>query len=303
VKKRLNKTVRYSAFAFIIISILGSGYLFYAQSQGVTLARAEQISERYLSSLELGDLKISEVMEFEHNYYVVYSEESTDMGAMEMLIDKTTGQIYPEYGPNMMWNLKYGHGGMMGSYGGMMGSYGSMMESSGGMMGGFGGMMSGSDYRSMMGGYGGIMSDFSNMMNNFGNTMNNFGNMMSDFGEMMGEFNMMGSYDDMMSDFDEMMNDYDDMMSDYNDTIGTYYPEDYSGEPITEEEAIKIAQDFLDTAYPGAEAEDPHPFYGYYTIHTVRDGQIFGMLSVNSYTGDVWYHNWHGEYIQSIETH
>jgi uncharacterized membrane protein len=38
-----------------------------------------------------------------------------------MLIDKNTGQIFPEYGPNMMWNLKYGHGGMMTGPGGMMG--------------------------------------------------------------------------------------------------------------------------------------------------------------------------------------
>lgn len=72
---------------------------------------------------------------------------------------------------------------------------------------------------------------------------------------------------------------------------------------IDEDEAMEIAQAFLDEVYPGSEADDPHPFYGYYTIHTTRDGEIFGMLSVNLYDGGVWYHNWHGEYIQSKESH
>ena len=69
------------------------------------------------------------------------------------------------------------------------------------------------------------------------------------------------------------------------------------------EESIQIAQQFLDEVYPGAEAEEAHPFYGYYTIHTMRDGEVFGMLSVNQYTGAVWYHNWHGAYITSVEAH
>ena len=94
------------------------------------MARAQTISENYLKSMRDSDLGIDEIMEFEYNYYVIYYEKSTGTGAFEMLIDKTTGRIYPEYGPNMMWNLKYGHGGMMGGSGGMMGP--------GGMMGGYG---------------------------------------------------------------------------------------------------------------------------------------------------------------------
>ena len=35
--------------------------------------------------------------------------------AFELLIDRHSGAVYPEPGPNMMWNTKYGHmGGMMG---------------------------------------------------------------------------------------------------------------------------------------------------------------------------------------------
>ncbi len=67
--------------------------------------------------------------------------------------------------------------------------------------------------------------------------------------------------------------------------------------------AIQQAQKFLDTTYPGSKADDLHPFYGYYTLHTTREGEIFGMLSVNQYTGVVWYHNWHGDYIRSLEAH
>jgi len=215
----MDKTVRYAAIAAMVIGVLGVGYMYYIGTQGIPMAKAKTISENYLESVGTSDLEIDEIMEFEYNYYVVYSEESTGIGAMEMLIDKTTGRIFPEYGPNMMWNLKYGHGGMMTGPGGMMGGYSGMM---------------GSGYGNMMGGY---------------------------------------------------------------------YPEGYSGDPIGAEEAIEIAQKFLDTAYQGAEADDPHPFYGYYTLHTTMDGEIFGMLSVNAFTGQVWYHNWHGEYINSIESH
>ena len=54
--------------------------------------------------------------EYTQNFYVLFKEKSTGIGAFEMLIDKYTGSIYPEMGPNMMWNTKYGmmNGGMMG---------------------------------------------------------------------------------------------------------------------------------------------------------------------------------------------
>lgn len=36
-------------------------------------------------------------------------------------------------------------------------------------------------------------------------------------------------------------------------------------------------------------ADDPHPFYGYCTLHSTRKGWIQGMLSVNGYVRTVWY--------------
>jgi hypothetical protein len=189
-------------FAIVAIGLAGVLYYNLFTARDVSLERAEGIAERYLDSLNDSDLAIGEIMEFEYNHYVVFYEKSTDIGAFEMLIDKESGRIFPEYGPNMMWNTKYGHGGMMGGPGGMMGGFTTP-----------------------------------------------------------------------------------------------------SGVSIDEKEALEIAQEFLDEVYPGSEADDPHPFYGYYTIHSTRDGEIFGMLSVNQYTGAVWYHNWHGSYVRSIGDH
>ena len=70
---------------------------------------------------------------------------------------------------------------------------------------------------------------------------------------------------------------------------------------ITPNEAVKIAQGYLDRTGSGLTAgPDADAFYGYYTLHTVRDGKIVGMLSVNGETGAVWPHTWHGEFIGMI---
>jgi len=183
------------AVFLILTGIAGMSLLFFFQPT-INIDRALAISEKYLASINNPDLAIAEIMEFEQNFYVIYYEESTGIGAFEMLIDKTTGRIFPEYGPNMMWNTKYGHHGMMGS-----------------------------------------------------------------------------------------RNQPSYLMT------------------ITPENAKTTAQVFLDLQYPGTIAEDPHPFYGYYTLHVEKDGEIFGMLSVDGFYGEVWYHNWHGGYIQSLEMH
>jgi hypothetical protein len=67
---------------------------------------------------------------------------------------------------------------------------------------------------------------------------------------------------------------------------------------ISSEEAVQIAQEYLDRSSTALDA-DGHadPFYGYYTIHTLRDGEVIGMLSVHGYSGQVFPHTWHGELI------
>ncbi len=80
---------------------------------------------------------------------------------------------------------------------------------------------------------------------------------------------------------------------------GWYAPTDEM--PISAEEAIAIAREYLDRYAPGLEpADEADAFYGYYTIHTQRDGQIVGMLSVNGYTGQVWPHTWHGQFLGMV---
>lgn len=54
-------------------------------------------------------LVVKEVMEFSDNFYVLVVEKDTGRGAYELLIDPYTGALSGEPGPNMMWNLKYGH--------------------------------------------------------------------------------------------------------------------------------------------------------------------------------------------------
>ena len=66
---------------------------------------------------------------------------------------------------------------------------------------------------------------------------------------------------------------------------------------LTLAEAQTAAQQYLDQAFPGAKLSEGTEFYGYYTFDFDREGQGAGMLSVNAYTGQVWYHSWHGQFI------
>ncbi len=151
---------------------------------------AKAIADRYLASMNNPDLRIDELEEYSHNFYVSLIEKSTGRGAIEIIIDRYSGSSQPEP-QSMMWSGKYG---------------------------------------------------------------------------MMGQ-----------SQTAEMV--------------------------VTPEQALRIAQDFLDIAYPGTEADEIVPYYGYYTIMTTLEGEHFGMLSINGYSGDVWYHTWHGMFISEVGEH
>jgi hypothetical protein len=153
-------------------------------------------------------------MQFQLNYYAIVEEKSTGNGAFELLADPRDGRVFPEMGPNMMWNTKY-----------------SPMATLGGrMMGGFGAFASG-----------GMMSR-------------------------------------------------------------GWGPSAPATQPtVTADQASQYAQQWLDQNQSGSAMEPPYEFPGYYTLHTTRDGQITGMLSVNAYTGQVWCHTWHGSFISSAK--
>jgi len=73
---------------------------------------------------------------------------------------------------------------------------------------------------------------------------------------------------------------------------------DPQSQPLTRERARQIAAQYLAQTFPGTTPDEGTPFYGYFTFDVERGGTIAGMLSVNAYTGQVWYHAWHGAFVR-----
>jgi hypothetical protein len=74
------------------------------------------------------------------------------------------------------------------------------------------------------------------------------------------------------------------------------------GAIVSPDQALEIAQGYLDQFTPGIVAGDKaDALPGYYTIDTLQDGKVYGMLSVNAYTGQVWVHTWHGTFVEEVE--
>ncbi|MDR7416420.1 MAG: hypothetical protein QN193_05520 [Armatimonadota bacterium] len=71
--------------------------------------------------------------------------------------------------------------------------------------------------------------------------------------------------------------------------------------PLSRDRARQLAQEFLRSTLPGAEPDEGTEFYGYFTFDVEQGGRLFGMLSVNAYTGQVWYHSWHGAFVRETE--
>jgi len=170
------------------------GRVFGGGTGDIGIDRAVTIAQDTAASYSGSSLAADEVIEFSENYYASIRETGTGIGAFEILIDRATGNVIREPGPDMMWNAKYSPMG-------------------GGMMGGFGGTSS----RPMT---------------------------------------------------------------------------------VTAQQAQDAAQRWLDANRAGASVKAPDSFYGFYTIDFEKAGQLVGMLSVNGYTGQVWYHSWHGTFIQ-----
>jgi hypothetical protein len=195
----------------------GSAFGTRESADPLTISEAEGAVLDYIDGLQNDDLTIGEIMIFDNHAYAEIVETSTGIGAMEVLVDPVTLDVFPEYGPNMMWNQAYGMMGGSGDFG------------PGGMMSGYG----------------------------------NIG---------MSEGNLSAA--------------------------------DAKNMTVSSDEAVELAQQFLDRNVPGAQADEhTDPFYGYYTIHVLRDGEVIDMLSVNGYSGDVFLHTWHGSFIEMSKEH
>ena len=168
-----------------------------ANARPIGIERAADSARAYIAGFGDPNLELAEVMEFAANYYAQAIERDTEVHAFEILIDKYSGTAFPEMGPNMVWNTRYG----------------------------------------MMGG-------------------------------MMGWRGPAGASADM---------------------------------PIGPERARDLAMEYLLAQGLQMDVHEPDRFYGYYTLHTLRDGEIEGMLSVNGFTGEVWYHAWHGPFVREME--
>ena len=168
-----------------------------ATTAPITIETATTIAQQYVTQLNNPDLAVREVEEYTQNFYIQVYEKSTGTGAFELLIDKYTGIVTPEMGPNMMWNTKY---------------------------------------------------TFTTGACNW------------------------------------------------------FRVAPTTAPTVTATQAKAEAQQYLDTYYAGTIAGEITTFYGYYTIEVTSNDGIYGMLSVNSYTGQVWFHTWHGTFIQEATT-
>jgi hypothetical protein len=178
---------------------------------GVEPLALEQAREALNDHLTAEDnLQLGELMIFDNHAYAEIVEADSGIGAMELLVDPVTLAVYPEHGPNMMWNLKYSPMADLGGYG-------------------------------MMGG-------------------------------MMGWRANAGLHRQALA------------------------------MPVSAAQAVEAAQRYLDLYLPGtAVAEEADPFYGYYTLHILRDSHTVGMLGVNGYSGQVFLHSWHGDFVEMSE--
>jgi len=70
-----------------------------------------------------------------------------------------------------------------------------------------------------------------------------------------------------------------------------------SAQPMAKDRARQFPMQYLAQAFPGSALDDGTAFYGYFTFDIQRGGKPVGMLSVNAFTGAVWYHHWHGTFV------
>ena len=77
-----------------------------ANAAPITIDEAKAAVEKYLAATGNDDLQLAEVLQFNNHFYAGIKEKSTNKYAFELLVNKYTGAVVPEMGPNMMWDTK-----------------------------------------------------------------------------------------------------------------------------------------------------------------------------------------------------
>lgn len=70
---------------------------------------------------------------------------------------------------------------------------------------------------------------------------------------------------------------------------------------VSEEQAAKSAQEFVAKLGQGYSIGKPELAPGYYEFMIQKDGKDYAELDVNGYTGQVWFENWQGPIIKTID--
>ncbi len=91
----------------------------------------------------------------------------------------------------------------------------------------------------------------------------------------------------------------------YRLSTGEPQPIDWPSGPmtITEGQALSNAAEAIlgPRGIADADVGSAQPFYGYYTIPILRQGNVIGLVNVNGYTGTVCYESCHGSVLDSVE--
>lgn len=75
----------------------------------LSILQAGDRVQAYLTRFGDQNLILAEVMAFDNHFYASVKERDSGLYAFELLVDRLSGQVVSEPGPNMMWNTKYGH--------------------------------------------------------------------------------------------------------------------------------------------------------------------------------------------------
>lgn len=83
--------------------------IYYPESKPITQDEALRNMQSFATQYG-PNMKIEDFMAFSSNYYAVLNNTTSGESIAEILVDRYSGATYPEPGPNMMWNTRFGAG-------------------------------------------------------------------------------------------------------------------------------------------------------------------------------------------------